>query len=400
MIGDSLVPVATAFAVLEIGSVSDLGLVIAAAAAARAVFFMVGGVWADRLPRRLIMITADAVRAVVQLVIAIAFLTGEIQVWYLVASSAVFGAAGSFFRPASTGLLPQLVTPKQIQEANALLALSHNAVDLFGPVAAGILIASVGYDLIYAVDAATFIASLLCLTLMRPLGRAHTRSQSFLAEAREGIRAVMARSWMRVTIIADLFANFAFAPYYVLGPLIVREHLHGPPDWGLMMAASAVGGISGAALVLRWKPKRPLVVAYVGMLAAPLALLSLVPPLPLPLLMLGSLLVATALVVGNTIWSTLAQQQVPEELLGRVDAVAWTGSILIMPVAYALAGPVAEWVGVRETLIAASALGIGCYVGALLFRSVRELSSLEEESVAQSWEPAGSELEPAAQVEP
>ena len=337
-IGDALVPIATAFAVLEIGSASDLGLVLAAAVATRAAFFMIGGVWAGRLPRRLVMIAADATRAVVQLAIAVAFLTGEIEVWHLVASSVVFGAAASFFRPASTGLLPQIILPGQLQEANALLALSQNAIHLFGPVVAGLLIAAVGYDLIYAVDAATFVASLWFLALMRPLGRARTRGHSFIADARDGIRAVLRRPWMRVTIIADLFGNFVFAPYFVLGPLVVREHLDGPTDWGLMMAASAAGGIAGAALVLRWKPRRPLVVAYVGLLAAPLALLSLVPPLSLQLLMLGSLLFAMAQVVQNTFWSTIAQQHVPEELLGRVDAVAWTGSILIMPVAYALAG--------------------------------------------------------------
>jgi MFS family permease len=402
-VGDALVPVATAFAVLEIGSASDLGLVLAAAIVSRAVFLMVGGVWADRLPRRLVMIGADAIRAAVQLVIAVAFLTGEIEVWQLVVSAVLFGAAASFFNPASTGLLPQLVPARRIQEANALVRLSQSVTHFFGPVAAGILIATVGYDVIYAIDAATVLASLTCLALMRPLGRVRTRTQSFLADAREGIRAVLARPWMRVTIIVDCFANLALAPYFVLGPLVVLEHLDGPPDWGLMMAASAAGGIAGGALVLRWKPQRPLIPAYVFLLAAPLALLSLVPPLPLPLLMLASLLFAMALVVGNTFWTAMAQQHVPQELLGRVDSVAWTGSVLIMPVGYALAGPLAEWIGVREALLAAAAVGIACHVSALLSRSVRELRRLDDEAVVPPAaprrtisQPAGDELPPPA----
>ena len=392
-IGDALVHVATAFAVLEIGSVSDLGLVLGSAVASRVVFLMIGGVWADRLPRRSVMIASDGLRGVVQLGIALAFLTGEIEVWQLVASAALFGAAASFFNPASTGLLPQLVPTSRVQEANALLGLSQNAIHLFGPVAAGILIATAGYDVIYAIDAATFFASLSCLALMRPLLRPDTRAQSFLADAREGIRAVIARPWMRVTIIVDLFGNFAFAPYFVLGPLVVREHLHGAPDWGLMMAAGTAGGIAGGALVLRWKPRRPLIPAYMLLLAVPLALLSLVPPLALPLLMLGSFSFSMALVVGNTFWTAMAQQHVPQELLGRVDSVAWTGSVLILPVAYALAGPVAEWIGVRETLLAAAAIGIGCYVSALLSRSVRDLCRLDDE-VVTSAVPAESDLEP------
>lgn len=383
-VGDALVPVTTAFATLDIGSATDLGLVLATGMGARAIFFIVGGVWADRLPRRVIMIAADAVRAAVQLVIALAFLTGRIEVWHLAVAAAVFGMAASFFRPASTGLLPQLVPAARIQEANALIGLSHNVTELFGPVLAGVLIATTGYEVIYAIDSATFVASLACLTLMRPLGTVRARRQSFLADAREGVREVLARPWIRVTITADLFVNFALAPYFVLGPLVVREHLDGAPDWGLMMAASAAGGIAGGALVLRWRPRRPLVPAYVGMLAVPLALITLVPPLPLPLLMLGASLLAMSIVVGNTFWSTMEQQHVPEDVLGRVDSVAWTGSILIAPVAFAVAGPLADRVGVRETLLYAAAIGVACNVGALLSRSVRQLERLEDDTALTS----------------
>jgi predicted MFS family arabinose efflux permease len=258
-----------------------------------------------------------------------------------------------------------------------------------------VLIATTGYELIYAIDSATFFASLACLALMRPLGTMRARRQSFLADAREGVREVLARPWIRVTITADLFVNFALAPYFVLGPLVVREHLDGAADWGLMMAASAAGGIAGGALALRWRPRRPLVPAYVGMLAMPLALITLVPPLPLPLLMLGALLLAMSIVLGNTFWSTMEQQHVPEEVLGRVDSVAWTGSILIAPVAFAVAGPLADRVGVRETLLCAAAIGIVCSVGALLSRSVRQLERLEGEASLTS--PATS---PDADSEP
>lgn len=123
----------------------------------------------------------------------------------------------------------------------------------------------------------------------------------------------------------------------------------------------------------------------------PLALLSLVPPVPLPLLMLGALLLAMSIVVGNTFWSTMEQQHVPEEVLGRVDSVAWTGSILIMPLAFAVAGPLADWVGVRETLLAAAAIGVACSAGALLSRSVRELQRLDDEGLAPAQVPIEAE---------
>jgi MFS family permease len=376
-LGDAVVPVATAFAVLEIGSATDLGLVLGAGMGSRMAFIVAGGVWADRLPRRAIMIASDAVRAAVQATVALAFFTDAIEVWHLIVASTMFGAASAFFNPASTALVPQVVSPGRLQEANALLGLSRNASELFGPVLAGVLVATAGYAVVFAIDAASFVASLVCLALMRPLGAVRTEAQSFLADAREGIREVLARPWMRATLTADAFGNFAIAPYLVLGPLVVREHLGGAPDWGLIMASAAAGGIAGGMLVLRWKPKRPLVAAYVGFTAIPLALLSLVPPLPLPLLMVGSALFSMSIVVGNTFWQTMEQQHVPNDVLGRVDSVSWMLAVVIMPIAYAVTGPAAEWIGVQETLLAAAAIGLAATTGVLLSRSVRELRRLD-----------------------
>jgi MFS family permease len=394
-IGDSLVPVAAAFAVLEIGTATDLGIVLGASMGGRLVFTLVGGVWADRLPRRLIMISSDAVRAAVQAVLALAFFTDSIEVWHLAVGSTIFGISSAFFGPASTGLMPQIVSTGRLQEANALIGLSRNVIELFGPAVAGVLVATAGYAVVYVVDAASFVASLACLAAMRPLGAARPRAQSFLADVREGVREVLARPWMRATLTADLFANFAIAPYLVLGPVVVREHLGGSTDWGLMMATGAAGGIAGGALVLRWKPKRLLVAAYFVLIAIPLALLSLVPPLPLPLLMLGAGLFTFSIVVGNTFWSTAEQQHVPNDVLGRVDSVSWMVSIAIMPLAYVVSGPVADAIGVRNALLAAAAIGLCSSAGALLSRSVRDLRRLEGEPLLSP----GPDLSPIPTVQ-
>lgn len=378
-IGDVILPVAVAFAVLELGTASDLGLVLGAYMGARMVFVVIGGVWADRLPRRALMIAADAVRALVQAVVAVAFFTDAIEVWHLALSSAIFGIASAFFAPASTGLMPEIVSPSKLQEANALMGLSRNAIELFGPALSGVLVVTLGYSVIYAIDAASFAASLVCLAAMTSRLRPLRVRQSFLAEARDGLREVVKRPWLRVTLSADALANFAIAPYLVLGPLVVREHLGGARDWGLMMTAGAAGGIAAGALVLRWKPRRPLVPGYAVLFFLPLALLSLVPPLPLPMLMLGSALFTFSIVVGNTFWSTMEQQHVPNEVLGRVDSISWMASLVIMPIGYAITGPVSEAIGVRETLLAAAAIGAVSTVGVLMFRSVRELERLEED---------------------
>jgi MFS family permease len=393
-IGDALIPVALAFAVLEIGTATDLGIVLGAAMGSRMVFMVVGGVWADRLPRRTILIATDGVRAVVHGGIALAFATETVEVWHLVVASVISGAASAFFNPASTGLVPQVTG--RLQEANALLGLSRNASELVGPALAGVLVATLGYSVVFAIDAASFLASLVCLALMRPLGAVRVETQSFLADAREGLREVLSRPWMRITLTADAFANFAIAPYLVLGPVVARDHLDGARDWGFIAAAAAAGGIAGSLLVLRWKPVRPLVPAYAGLTAIPIALLTLVPPLPLPLLMLGGALFTMSIVVGNTFWQTMEQQHVPNAVLGRVDSVSWMLALTIMPVAYAATGPVSEWLGVRGTLLAAAAIGFAATGGVLLSRSVRELRRLDEPSADLTpSEPPDAPAEPA-----
>jgi MFS family permease len=328
------------------------------------------------------MIGADAVRAVVQGVIALAFVADAIEVWHLAVSAALFGIAGSFFNPAATGLMPEIVSASRLQEANALMALSRNSVEVFGPAVSGVLVATLGYSVVYAVDSASFLASLACLAAMRTRMRELPMRKGFLTEARDGLREVRRQAWLRVTLSADALTNFAIAPYFVLGPLVVNEHLGGAEDWGLMMTAGAAGGIAGGALVLRWKPRRPLVAAYVVLFAIPLALLSLVPPLPLPLLMVGAALFTFSIVVGNTFWSTMEQQHVPNEVIGRVDSLSWMASLAIMPISYAISGPVADAIGVREALLGAVAIGIVSTMGALTSRAVRELERVDEKGPA------------------
>lgn len=391
-IGDAIVPLAITFAVLELGDASDLGFVLGSYFGSRIVFVIVGGVWSDRLPRQLVMIGADLVRAVVQGLIALAFFTETIQVWHLAVSSALFGLASAFFGPASTGLVPTLVSPAHLQQANALLGIARNGIELFGPAVSGILVATTGYGVIFAIDAASFVASLACLAAMRlPRVRAAIPKQSFLADAREGLQVIAQRRWLVMTLVCDALTNLTLAVYFVLGPVIVKEHFGGARDWGLIMTAGAAGGLLGGAAVLRWKPQRPLLAAYVIMFVMPLQVGALAFELPLPLLMAGGGLVFMSIVMGNTFWQTMEQQHVPNEALSRVDSMSWMVSLVIMPIGFIVAGPLSEAFGVRATLLAAAALAAASLLLALASRSVRDLRRLDpaEHASALKTVPAG-----------
>src|SRR5215213_6546912 len=131
-----------ALAVLSIGGgASGIGYVLAAFSAAQVAFLLVGGVWADRLPRRVVMLTCDAVRAAVDGFIAFALLTGEMRLWMFVVTAAVFGAASAFFLPAASGLVPETVSAPRLQQANGLLSISQTSTRVFGPALSGLIVA-------------------------------------------------------------------------------------------------------------------------------------------------------------------------------------------------------------------------------------------------------------------
>lgn len=177
--------------------------------------------------------------------------------------------------------------------------------------------------------------------------------------------------------ITFALGNLAMAPYFVLGPLVVKEELGGPADWGVLMTAGALGGIIAGGIALRFRPPRPLIVSFPIMLFLPLQMLALVPPLPLPALAVGSALVVVGIVLGNTLWQTVVQEQVPNEKLARVDALDWMVSLVFMPLGYILAGPLAEQIGVEATLVLAAALATVAELGILAVPSVRNMRRLD-----------------------
>jgi MFS family permease len=377
-VGDAIVPVALTFAVLNLGSATDLGIVLGAGSATRVVFLLAGGVWADRLPRQLVMMGADVVRAATQALIALAFYTGEIRLWELAVGSAVFGGASAFFNPASTGLLPSIVSAERLQEANALIGLTGGLTEVVGPAIAGVVVASFGYGLVFAIDAASFVASFVCLAAMHlPSVIQRGARNSMLTEAREGLREMLDRPWIVAGCLCDLVTNFTLAILFVLGPVVVKEHFGGAKDWGLMLTFGAIGGIIGSAAALRYKPDRPLLVTYIIAFTFPLELAALAPPLPLIALAVGLALVFWSVTLGNAYWATMLQQHVPAAALSRVDSLTWIASLVVFPVGLVLAGPLASVLGVRATLLGAAGLAALAVATVLSVRDVRDLRRVE-----------------------
>ncbi|HEY7450954.1 MAG TPA: MFS transporter [Candidatus Limnocylindria bacterium] len=385
-IGDGLSFVAIAWAVLEIGGgATEIGLVLAAYALPNVVFLLAGGVWADRLPRNLVMIGSDAVRAAVQAALAILMVSGTAQVWHIMVAAALHGTAAAFFVPAFIGLMPQVVSPIRLQQGNALMAISRSAASVIGPALSGILIAFGGAGLVFAIDGLTYLFSIATLALLR-LGRAVESAvrQSFLSELAMGWREVRSRDWLVGSLAAFAISNIALGAFMILGPVIVDRELGGAAEWGFIQTMGAVGSVVGGAVALRWRPARPLLIAFMVMLVAASRTLALIPPLPVLAIAICAMATLVSVTISNTLWETVLQQRIPQTSLSRVSSYDWMVSTAFQPVAFAVVGPLADTIGEVPTLLLAASIGLVAQIGAMLVPSIRGMKRLELEPSVES----------------
>src|SRR5262245_10834894 len=357
VLGDALVAVALSFAVLELtGSASDLGLVLMAETLPLIGFVLVGGVWADRLPRQLVMLSSDCVRCVSQSTVAVLLLTGNAELWHLIVLEAVYGSAAAFFEPAATGLVPATVSPHRLQEANALFGVSRSAGFIAGPALAGVIVAVANPGIAFAIDAGSFLASIASLALLRVPRVVRGERKTFAADLAAGWHELVSRTWLWVIIVwAATYLLVVYAPFHVLGPLVARESLGGSKAWGFITAAYSAGALFGGLLALRWKHTRPMFACVV------LTFVEAVPPslvaLREPTGAIAAAQVAAGVVMGFflAVWTTTLQQEIPERSLSRVSSYDWLGSLAFLPLGFVLAGPVAAAIGVSTTLWISSA---------------------------------------------
>ena len=354
-LGDAVVQIALVFAVLHIGgNATDIGVIEALQTVARVTFLLAGGVWADRLRRQFVMLGADVLRGAVEAALAVLLLTGHAHVWEIAVGAVLYGIGASFFGPASTGLTPETVPADQLQQANSLLDLPNSFFSVGGPAIGGVLIVVFGTGWLFAFDAATFAVSVICLARLRVPERSAPPAGSFLADLAEGWHELAIRPWYWINLIAHACWNFAVPALLVLGPVIAARSLGGAAAWGAISAAWGVGAVAAGLFVLRVKPRRPLVVGNLLLVLGALPLLALALSRSVPLICVANALSGFGLVSLNGLWTPTIQVLIPDNVRSRVNSYDWLVSLVIMPVGYAVAGPLAASIGFTSTLVAAA----------------------------------------------
>ena len=375
-LGNGMANVALAFAVLQFGTPTDLGIVLLAREVPMIVFLLLGGVFADRLPRRTILVTTDLVRGSSQLATAALLFTGSAHVWNIALIQVAYGVANAFQRPVGIGLIKETVSDAHLQQANALQSLSRSTLSVISPAVGALLVAIGSPAIAIAVDATTFFASATLIASMRIAGTVRAATKSVVGDLRDGWREFISRPWV-VAIIASfgLFQLTYFPALLVLGPTVARDQLGGAAGWGTILAIESLGAVAGGLLALRLKVLRPLIWSELVVVPAGFLLFALAVPLPLAAIAAVGFVVGMGFALGENLYVTAFQRNIPEHALSRISSYDWFGSVALNPIGYALIGPVAAAIGIQETLVIAGILNVlTCFI-VVLVPSVRRIRS-------------------------
>jgi MFS family permease len=375
--GDAMLLLALSFAVLDLtGSATDLGLVIAASRAPLLLTVLAGGVVADRLSRRWVMVAADVARGVALAVTAALLIAGTATLWQLVVLQAVVGTATGFFYPAATGLVPLTVRPQLLQDANAFRAISDGVARIAGPVASGIVVVATSPGWAVAVDAGTFAVSALSLVFLRLPAHVRPVGRRFVRDLADGWNEFVSRTWIWVMVVfAGSLGNFFSSPLVALGPAVAKEHFGGAGAWAAISAGLGAGALAGAFLVLSLRTRRPLVTACLALALYGLPLVALAFVAPVVVVVAAAFAGGIGQSSANTLWETTLQRHVPNASLSRVASYDSFGSLLFNPIGLALAGPVAAAIGTGTTLAVA---GCWFFVSSLVLAALPSIRAVDD----------------------
>ncbi|MBV1834514.1 MFS transporter [Novacetimonas pomaceti] len=385
VLGSMMVPVALSFALFARGAgAGRVSAVLTAEALPMALFMLVGGVVADRLAPRRIMMAADLLRAGAQGVLAMLLIAGNPSFIALLVLAALVGTGTAFDTPGRNRLLTQIVAPDRLAAANSVVMIATSLAVLLGPAVGGVLVAGMGAGWAIALDALSYLISAVLLLCLRPVTRqeAQTRTDADLPlprALREGWGEFVRRPWVWLMVcLFGLIHMLSWGPTEVLGALVFAHRPGGAPHWGGLLALMGLGALIGGGIALRVRPARPIRAVLLWFLVYPLGPVSIAVSLPYWMqgacFLLGGMQMANV----NVIWEGALQRAIPPDRLSRVSAYDAFGSFCLLPLGYAISGPLALMLGVSGTLW----LGAGCVwlftVLLLCRRDMRDAASMAE----------------------
>ena len=410
-LGDGIFYIALAWQVLLMThSGTAMGIVLVSSTIPRLVFLLIGGVAADRLPRRLIILWSDGGRGLIVLLISILGFMGLLQFWHLIIEALIFGIVDGFFNPAVLAITPDLVEKDELASANALISFSGNLAQLLGPILGAGLIALISPMGAFAADALSYFISVAFLLSVRiperhvvktleiqePADKDNQKSISedvqvekptkrrgfrgVIADVREGMVYVQSSRWLWVSILNFAISNIGFvAALSVAMPKLVHD-VYGQGAWllGLISGVGAIGSMLGLLLIGQvTRIKKRGLIAYLSTSLSCIGILIFGLPFPraaAPIIApLASVLVGFGLAFFNTIWFTILHETIPSDKLGRVISLDSLGSFIMIPIGEVVGGIMTDRIGPAMVFIFFGLFNLATTLIPLLVREVREL---------------------------
>jgi predicted MFS family arabinose efflux permease len=297
--------------------------------------------------------------------------------WGFMLLAALMGVGQAFFSPALTGILPQMLDERNLQQGNALNGISNSSGGIIGPAIAGIIVAVSNPGWAVLIDGFTYLMSVLSLWMIRIDWTASEKSDTFFVLLREGWRELWTRSWLWSIIVQSAFINALFASFVVLGPVVAKASLGGARAWGAILAAEGAGAVVAGVIMLRLHPRRPLLAACLWSLFFPVPMFFIAARSPTIIIAITAFLAGGGVTVFGVQWHTTLQREIPSAILSRVSAYDWFGSLAFFPLGTAIVGPVSASIGITTTLVGSGILVMALIFAAVAIPSVRQLRSPE-----------------------
>ena len=381
LVGDGFFYVALAWQVYLISNdPGALSIVFVASSIPMVAFLLLGGALTDRYDRRVLMICADVVRGVAIGTLGFLSVSGQLQLWHIALVGAIGGTASAFFNPASTAIVPDVLPAEALPQANALFGvLRRMTVSLIGPAIGGVVVGLFGPGPAFLVDAASFGVSAVAVFAIRArpdLGHVEgTGIRETIGQMREGFSYVRGQPWILATLISAMLSLLFFiGPVQVLLPYLVKNSLGlGPEALGTILAFGALGAI-GMALAIGHLglPRKWVTVMFLGFSLGVAGMAGYGVMTALWQALVVAAVTNALFELGDIIWTTMLQQRVPRTFLGRVSSLDWLLSTGLVPISYALVGPVSTVLGPGPTMVGGALVGAMMMISLMFVPGVRD----------------------------
>lgn len=356
LFGTGMAPIAVAFAALQLrNSPSAVALLVGAQMTAQVALMLVGGVFADRLRRYRVMVTADLCAGGAQAIAAVLLLTGKGVLWELAVLEAIVGGASAFLLPALQGVVPEIVDADQRQEANAILGLARDVGRLGGVALGGVLVAAFGGGIGLAIDGASYLLSAVLTSGLRIPSTSRLTKSPLLHDLAVGWSDFRRTTWAwTITLQSSVVNAIGMGSFLILGPVVAKQWLGGAGQWTLVIGGFTAGLILGGVAATRVHLPQPLFVAPVSSLLLALPLLLLGTRAFVPLIAGSAVLFGVAWSMFNAAFGAALQTHVHPDRVSRVSSYAMFGSFVSIPLGTVVIGVCATVAGSTTTLVAAA----------------------------------------------